>query len=128
IVDNQRYHGTTQDFRLELAGNAIKHPFALTPFCAVVVPSHHYDVVGEAAPGRDLKELWVGLNAGRFLAPVLPRSYVQARYTYVFSQRFENVSTNRSNVETELGYFVTAAFALSMQLSMQRTHGGFTID
>jgi hypothetical protein len=116
--------GTLQDFRFELRHNIANNPVMLTPFIAAVVPSHKYETIGEAAPGRHLFEFHTGVNAGRFLDPILPRAYIHGRYTYALVEKDLGVPLNRSNIDLDLGYFVTLAFSLRALLNWQRTHGG----
>ncbi len=126
VVDDGSYHGAIQDFRVELRYNALRRPFTATPFFAAVIPSHGYQIIGEAAPGRHLREYIVGGYAGRLLNPVLPRAYVHALYSYAIVEREIDVSVNRSNVDLEFGYFVAPSASLSFIWSRQWTHGGVT--
>jgi hypothetical protein len=124
FVDDKTYHGTFQDFRFELRHNIEDKPLALTPFVALIVPSHKYQTVGEAAPGRHLVEFHTGVNAGRFLDQILPRAYVHGRYTYAFVEKDLGVPLNRSNVDLDLGYFVTSTLSVRALANWQWTHGG----
>jgi hypothetical protein len=96
----------------------------LTPFVAAVIPSHHYENVGEAVVGRRLGEVAVGLNAGRSLAPYLPRGYVEGRYAYAFVQRDLGIPLNRSNAIIDLGYSLIPSVTVRAIGTWQRTHGG----
>jgi len=106
VVDDGSYHGALQDFRFELRYNAIRRPFTATPFFAAIIPSHGYQIIGEAAPGRHLREYIVGGYAGRLLNPVLPRAYVHGLASYAIVEREIDISVNRSNVDLQFGYFV----------------------
>ena len=123
-LDDGAYHGTLQDFRFELRYKAFEKPFVATPFVAAGVPSHAYDTIGEAAAGRDLRELMVGSYAGRLLDPVLPRAYIHGLYSYAFVERDQNIPLDRSNVNVETGYFITPSISLSFLWRKQWTHGG----
>lgn len=124
FVDDRTYHGTLQDFRFELRQNIANNPVVLTPFIAAVVPSHKYETIGEAAPGHHLFEFHTGVTAGRFLDPFLPRAYVHGRYTYAFVEKDLGVPLNRSNIDVDIGYFVTSSLSLRVLANLQRTHGG----
>jgi len=128
VVDDGSYHGALQDFRVELRYNALRRPFVATPFFAAIIPSHGYQIVGEAAPGRHLREYLVGGYAGRLLNPVLPRAYVHGLYSYAIVEREIDVPLNRSNVDLEFGYFVHPSVSLSFIWSRQWTHGGLTFE
>jgi len=128
VVDDGKYHGALQDFRVELRYNALKRPFVATPFFAAVIPSHGYDPVGEAAPGRLFREYVVGAYAGRLLNPLLPRAYVHGLYSYAMVESAIDISLNRSNVDLEFGYFVLPSTSVSFIYSRQWTHGGLTFE
>lgn len=123
-LDDGNYHGAFQDFGFELRYNAFQRPFMATPFVAAGVPSHAYETIGEAAVGRDLRELRIGTYAGRLLEPVLPRTYVHGMYSYAFVERDQNIPLDRSNLNVDVGYFVTPAVSLSFLWRRQWTHGG----
>jgi hypothetical protein len=127
-LDDRRYHGTFLDFRLQTAINLTQKPLVITPIFALVVPSHNYPLIGEAAPGRGMNEFWVGIGVGRLLAPVLPRAYVQARYVYAVVERVLNIGTNRSNVDWAAGYFISPRLSVTGSGGWQRTHGGLIFD
>jgi hypothetical protein len=126
-IDSGKYYGTLQDFRLNVRYAMWSRGLALTPSLAVVVPSHAYETHGHAAPGRHLRELGLGLNAGRPL-PRVPNSYVHASYVYTLAQRLVHkdldLRVNRSNAEYEVGHQFTPALTVRGFGSWQRTHGG----
>jgi len=126
VNDDQRYHSTWQDYQFTLRYNLISEPFVLTPFAALVLPSHDYVNVGEAVVGRGLRETHLGLNAGRVLDPLLENAYVDAHLAYVFSEKDLGISTNRAVADLALGYFVTSRFSARLLASYQRTHGGLS--
>jgi hypothetical protein len=124
VVDDGAYHGAFQDFRFEARYNVLRRPFVASPFFAGVIPSHGYQIIGEAAPGRHLREYLVGGYAGRLLNPVLPRAYVHGLYSYAFVERWMDIPLNRSNVDLAFGYFVVPSVSISFIWSRQWTHGG----
>jgi len=123
-LDDGSYNGTFQDFRLDTHYNVLREPMVLTPLFSVVLPSHHYDTFGHAAPGRDLREYQVGFNLGRQLRPWLPRAYLDLRYAYAFAQSIADIDTDRSNVDLEVGYFLRPNLILRGFGAWQKTHGG----
>ena len=128
-LDDGNYHGDFQDFRGELRCMAVAGDFALTPFVGVNLPSHNYEVVGEAVPGKRTKELYLGLASGRSLEPFLPRAYVQARYFFSFvEQVVPDVGLNRSNLDVELGYSLTSRLGVRGFGAWQVTHGGLDLE
>ena len=124
LIDDGRYHGGVQDLRFELRHNVVKGPLALTPFIGTILPSHDYAYYGHAATGRDLKELQVGASIARVLDPVLPGTFVQARYAYGFTERLLDVSHNRSMMDFEIGHFINPRFRAFGLTTGQISHGG----
>jgi hypothetical protein len=111
-IDSGAYHPTFQDFTVDLRYNLLRRPVVLTPFFRAVVPSHSYQYFAHSAVGRDQREFHLGINFGRRLDPVLPKAYFQGRYSYAFVERVLGISPNRSDVEFQLGYFLTPRFSL----------------
>jgi hypothetical protein len=128
VLDDGTYHGTLQDFRLELRYNVLLRPVALTPMVAAVIPSHSYDTLGESAPGRDFQEYHAGLYAGRFLDPVLPRAYLQAGYTYAYVRQDIDIPLDYSSFAFEAGYFLTDRVQVSFLWNKLWSHGGLTFN
>lgn len=126
-VDTGSYHPNFQNLDLGLRYNIRSRPLVLTPFVAVVIPTHDYETRGHSAVGRGLRELRMGLNVGRDLEGILPRSYVQGRYSFSVVESVEEFNLNRSNAEWELGHFATDRISLRFTAALQRTHGGLRI-
>ncbi len=123
-VDDGKYHSTFQNFTADLRYNVSLRPVVLTPFVRLVVPSHDYQYFAHAAVGRDVREYHIGINVGRRLDPILPKAFVQAQYSYAFVQRILNISPNRSNVEAQLGYFLTPRLSLLASTQWYYTYNG----
>jgi len=123
-VDDGSWHGYLTDLRLGLHYQLLEKPVALAPFIAYVTPVTDYPTRGHAAPGRGLDELMLGLNVGKSLAPWIPRSYTQLRYTYAFVEEVQGVKHDRSNLNLELGTFFTSRWNASLYGAWQWTHGG----
>ena len=126
LLDDGTYHGTLQDLRFEARYNLLLRPIALTPMVAAVIPSHSYDTLGESAAGRDFQEYHVGLFAGRFLDPVLPRAYLQAGYSYAYVRQDLDIPLNYSTFGLEAGFFVTDGVQVSFLWNKLTSHGGLT--
>ncbi len=123
-VDDRSFHGTLTDLRIELRYNVLTSPFALTPFVAGILPSRRYEYFGHAITGARVKQLLVGTGFGRRLDPFLPQAYVQGRYSYAFAERIGGVFHDRSNLDLQIGYFVTPSVQLFVLGMGQKTHGG----
>ncbi len=126
-VDNGAYHGTFTDLRVELHYQALLEPVAFAPYVALVEPTHSYPSLGHAAPGRNLEEKWVGFFLGKSLDLWIPRTYVQARYSFAFVEPVAGVGHDRSNLDVEVGYFPTPAWSVRGLAYWQRTHGGIDV-
>jgi hypothetical protein len=126
-VDDGHYHGTFTDLRLELHYQTLFEPVAFAPYVAWVQPTHDYPSLGHAAPGRNLREYWVGFFAGKSLDLWIPRTYVQARYSFAFVEKVAGIGHDRSNLDFEVGYFVRPAWSVRGMLFWQRTHGGIDV-
>ena len=102
----------------------------MTPLAGIVVPTHEYVTAGHAGTGRGFVEAPVGLYAGSLLGPVLSDAWLQARYAYTFVEHTrdmetgETLNTNRSNLDIELGYFVTTSLSARALGAFQWGHGG----
>ena len=128
-LDNGRYHGTFQDVRLAVRYSAVRGRTTVTPFVGSFMPSHGYETLAHAAPGRGLRELQVGVSVAALLDRLVPGAFVQGRYSYGFVQPVDDLSdirlnANRSNADLEVGYFVTPGLRVFLLGSGQLTHGG----
>ncbi|MGH9971920.1 MAG: hypothetical protein ACREBG_29585 [Pyrinomonadaceae bacterium] len=126
-VDTGSYHPSFQDVRIGVRYNLRSRPLVVTPFVATVIPTHHYETRGHSAVGRRLRELHMGVFLGRDLEEILPRSYVQGRYSYAIVEGVEEFNLNRSNGDWEFGYFATDRISLRFTGAWQRTYHGIEI-
>ena len=129
-VDNGDYHGGFQDFRFTLRyALTPSHPWQITPFTQVVVPSHAYTGFGHAAIGMDEHEYRVGVNAGRRLDPFLPRAFVQGQYAFGASPEVAaNVAPKRSYGELQFGYLLSRRFTVQASSVLLYSHNGIDLD
>lgn len=125
--DTGFYHPTFQDVRIGVRYGVLASQLVVTPFVAVVMPTHHYETRGHTAVGRDVNELQMGVNVGRDLGNFIPRTYVEARYSYAIAQHVEHFSLNRSNADWEFGYFYTPRLSLRFTGAWQHSYGGIRI-
>ena len=126
-VDDSHEHGTFTDLRVEMHYQLRESPLAFAPYVAVVIPTHHYETLGHAAPGRGLNEYWMGFYAGRVLDQWIPRTYIQLRYSYAFVERVVGIAHDRSNLDLTIGYFVTPEVSIGALAFWAQTHGGIDI-
>ena len=123
-VDDGDYHGSFTDLRLELRYNLLRESLMVTPFIATVIPTRDYPTFAHAAPSSGLEQYLVGVAMGRRLDPILESGFAQLRYSYAFAEEVLGVSHDRSNVDLELGYFLTESLGVSATGTYQNTHGG----
>jgi hypothetical protein len=126
-VDDGKYHGNWQDFRMSLRYNLRTRPFMITPFVALGVPSNDYIYFAHSAAGTDQREYVIGCSFLRNLESVLPRSYIQGSYLYLIPEQVMGIRTYRSRVDTDLGYFVTNRVAVRALASLQIGHAGYQV-
>lgn len=120
--DNGRQHDSFQDYRADLRYSVPFAPLSITPFIGFVAPSRNYTTFAHSAVGRGLHEQTAGINLGRRLEPLLPRTYLQLRYAYSFVEKTVGVSPNRSNLDGDLTYFVTPSLSVRGLWSLQKTY------
>jgi hypothetical protein len=126
-VDDGAYHSSFTDLRVDLRYNLLREPAVVTPFVSAIVPLRDYATFAHASPGSGLDQYVVGVAAGRRLDPILEAGFVQLRYSYSFVEEVLGVSHDRSNVDLEIGYFLTPSLGVSAIGSYQRTHGGIEL-
>jgi len=124
FLDDLHYHGTVQDLHFNARYNISARPVVITPFVEVVVPSHDYAYVGEAAPGRNLWEFQFGANVGKQLDFLLRNSYAHAQFAFAIPEQSLNVRTSRANLALEYGYSPTKRLALHGFGDWQHTFQG----
>jgi hypothetical protein len=124
FLDDRFYHATLQDFHVDVRYNLVSRPLVLTPFVGIVLPSHDYAYVGEAAPGRNLKEFQFGTNVARRLDPFLRNAYLHGQISFAIPEESLHVRTNRANVALELGYFLNRKLAVRGLGDWQHTFNG----
>lgn len=124
FLDDLQYHTTVQDFRFNARYLLVLHPVVITPFIGSLLPSHDYAYVGEAAPGRNLKEFQFGTDVGRRLNPFLRRAYFDGQFAFAIPEEALNIRTTRSNVALELGYLPTRKLAFRAFGHWQHTFNG----
>jgi hypothetical protein len=122
--DTGFYHPTFQDLRVGIRYNVLARQLVVTPFIATVIPTHHYETRGHTAVGRNLHELQIGVNVGRDLQKIIPRTYVQGRYSYAIVENVEQFGLNRSNADWEFGYYVSPRLSLRFTGAWQHTYSG----
>ena len=126
-VDNGSYHSGFTDLRMDLRYNLFREPAVVTPFVSAILPTRDYPTFAHVAPSSGLKQYLVGVTLGRRLDPILEAGFAQLRYSYAFAEKVLGVSHDRSNVDLEIGYFLTPSLGVSATGSYQQTHGGIDL-
>jgi hypothetical protein len=123
-LDNGAYHGTWQDVRFDVRYNVTRRGMVLTPFIGTSAPTHAYTTLAHAAPGTRLKQMQVGVAGAKMLEAGLPGLFIQGRYAYGITEKVLDISHNRSNVDLEVGYFLTPKLRFMALGAGQLSHGG----
>ena len=121
-LDDRTYHGAFQDARLELRRMFIAGPSALMPFVSLGMPTHHYETVGEAIPGRYRPEFQTGVSTETSLDALLPRTYINARYIYTDLKTINGFPHKRSNIDVQPGFLLTSRIDVRGIVSWQVAH------
>ena len=100
-IDDGTYHGSFQDFYFGARYKLVESShLALTPFVEAIVPSHHYEPVGQSAIGRDLRALVVGAAVGGFADDLIPGLFFQTRLSYARVQEIVDIRPNRTGIDS----------------------------
>src|SRR5712691_8302050 len=127
-LDDGTYHAAFQDLRFEARRVFWAGPVALAPFVGVSFPTHDYETVGEAVPGRHRRDLQFGTNVGADLDRLLSGLYVQGRYAYGTAERVNNFPFTRSNIDLEGGYAIVPRVVIRALMDRQIRHQGPSLD
>ena len=127
-LDDGKYHGAFQDVRVEVRRLFWAGPVPIAPFVGASFPTHKYETVGEAVPGRHRRDFHLGASTGFDLDRVLPGSYVQGRYAFATAERVNNFPFTRSNIEMEGGYAVMSRVVIRGVMNRQIRHQGPSLD
>jgi hypothetical protein len=127
-LDDGTYHAAFQDLRIEVRRLMWAGPVALAPFVGGSVPTHNYETVGEAVPGRHRRDLQFGTNAGADLDRLVSGLYVQGRYAYGIAERVNSFPFTRSNIDLEGGYAIVSRVVIRGLMDQQIRHQGPALD
>jgi hypothetical protein len=127
-LDDGTYHAAFQDLRIEVRRLIWAGPVAFAPFVGASFPTHDYETVGEAVPGRHRKDLQFGTNVGADLDRLLSGLYVQGRYAYGIAERVNNFPFTRSNIDLEGGYAIGPRVVIRGLMDQQIRHQGPSVD
>jgi hypothetical protein len=123
-VDDGLFHPTFSDAHLGVRYNVAAKPVVITPFFSFTLPTHDYEVRGHSAVGRGFHELVLGVNVGRQLDPLLPKSYAHLRFSYAILKEFAGFNLNHTNGEWEVGWLANKLIAFRFIGAWQRSRGG----
>lgn len=123
-LDDRRYHGAFQDFRIEIRRLFMAGPVVVTPFAGGTVPSHSYETRGEAVPGRRRPELQIGANVGLPLDRLLRGAHLHVRYGLGAAPPTNGYSAVRSVVDLEGGVNVLPRVGVRGILAWQLRNKG----
>jgi hypothetical protein len=116
-----------QDFGVTARYNLANGAFGMTPFVSLGVPSQNYNFRGESALGDHLREVRIGVDAGRKMRAMSRDLAVQGSYSYAFVEKVLGISMNRSNARGQVSYRVKRGLSVLGQFYWQRTLGGLRL-
>ena len=108
LIDDGDYHGGFQDVHAGVQYLAIEGPLSVSPFISYGVPVSDYPFYGNAAIGKQLWEIPVGISLE--LVPYFSDWYFQADLAYVFSEKAQGVDLDYWLLYLAAGYYVTPRF------------------
>jgi hypothetical protein len=123
-LDDRTYHGAFQDLRLEVRRLFWAGPVPVAPFIGASFPTHGYETIGEAVPGRGRRDLQVGASIGVNLDRVLDGAYAHGRYGYAAAQRIQGLAFTRSNADIEIGVAAGSRVVIRGLAAWQIRHQG----
>ncbi len=103
-LDDGTYHAAFQDLRVEVRRQWWAGPIPVTPFVGASFPTHNYETVGEAVPGRHRRDLQFGVSTAVDLDSIIRGSYLHGRYAYGTMEHVNNFPFTRSNIDVEAGF------------------------
>jgi hypothetical protein len=127
-LDDGTYHGAFQDVRVDIRRLFWVGAIPVAPFIGASVPTHNYQTIGEAVPGRHRRDVQVGTHVGVNLDRLLRGTYASARYGFASEQRIRGFGFTRSNVNVELGGAVTSRISVRTLAAWQIRHEGPTVQ
>jgi hypothetical protein len=127
-LDDGTYHGAFQDVRVEVRRLFWAGPIPIAPFIGASFPTHDYETVGEAVPGRHRRDLQIGANVGVNLDRVLAGAYAHGRYGYAIAQRIEGFAFTRSNIDVEIGFPIASRVVFRGLAGWQIRHQGPSVQ
>ena len=127
-LDDGTYHGAFQDLRIEVRRLFWAGRIPVAPFIGGTFPTHNYETVGEAVPGRHRRDFQIGTNAGLNLNRLLAGAYVGGRYAYATAQRIEGFAFTRSNIDVEVGCPLGSHLVLRGLTGWQIRHRGPSVQ
>ncbi len=121
-IDTGIYHGAFQDGRVGMRYQLALRPLAISPFVTAGVPTNSYQTRGHSAFGRNLKELQLGVSAGRDFQSRAGLGYLHASASYTFSERVNSVDLDLDHVNGDF----EAGLPVSRRLDV-RAYGNWQV-
>ena len=108
LIDDGDYHGGFQDIHAGVQYLALDGPFSISPFISYGVPVSDYPTYGNAAIGKQLWEIPVGISM-EFI-PYFSDWLFRADVSYVFSEEVLDVNLDYWLMYLSAAYYVTPRF------------------
>jgi hypothetical protein len=132
--DNNGYHNTTTDARVNARYMIPLDVFAITPQIGASVPTREYEVLGNAAAGRHLKAGYAGLSIGADLDSEIPRTAIVLAYEFALVEKYKDAGAEGEAIDQNYSVFNAqivhhiAGLQMHAGLDYHYHHGGITFD
>ena len=113
-IDDGSYHSSFQDARVVLRYQAALRPAALAPFLAFGAPTNSYETRGHSAFGRSLKELQMGVAAGRAIRAKTGLVYLHGSASYSISEAVAGYPFDLDHINGDFAVSIPAGPRVSL--------------
>jgi hypothetical protein len=113
-IDDGSYHSAFQDARIVLRYQALLQPLALAPFVAFGAPTNSYETRGHSAFGRALKELQMGVAAGRAIRARTGLVYLHGSASYAISEAVSGYDFDLDHINGDFAVSIPAGSRVSV--------------
>jgi hypothetical protein len=113
MMDDGSFHGTLQDYALDVRYMVPWQGFAITPSLGYAAPTHAYDLHGHVASGRGNSSFNAGVAVARTLAPWVPGAWLQGGYTHEFVKNVQQWGLDVNSYSGTLGFLVLPQLSAS---------------
>lgn len=121
VLDDGRYHGSWQDWRIGLHHHREFGGWSVSPYLVAHIPSHDYPHFGNAAVGQNLWKLQLGGSVSYLLesAPL----YWTADLSYLRVEQVLDINVDHWILDVSLGWLIAPSFGASVFVREKQGNG-----